>query len=343
MNARWCALLLGVLLCGGGRAEFNLTVKTENVRLGKALLGSVSADDLKGRVVVLEFWGINCAPCLASLPKMAALNRELSPFGLLLVGAHAQNGTEEQVKATARARGVNFPVVQSASVQGGNDFNGIPHCMVFDHKGKCVYRGSPATAELAARRQVGATLADAAGKSAAKPVANLVTSLESGASPALVLRRAVPLLRSADATTNADAKRLVAALTAQGQKQLDEAEKLLSAEPVRAYDLALLALATYKGTPVGTRAGEVAGKLKREKPVQAELQARPHLEAIRKLDAALAPRVGPTVDPKGPEFQKAFARQVKQMRSRLAQMKKVAPDAPATAEATAIAEKYGAS
>lgn len=56
---------LGVLLGWGltglaTGADYKLDAKIDGVRLGKSILGpEVSNDDLKGKVVLLEFWGIN--------------------------------------------------------------------------------------------------------------------------------------------------------------------------------------------------------------------------------------------------------------------------------------------
>jgi thiol-disulfide isomerase/thioredoxin len=320
-----------------------MSVKTEGVRLGAALVSSVRNEDLKGRVVLLEFWGINCPPCLASLPKLAALNSELAPFGLMIVGAHAQNGTDEQVKGTALARGVNFPIVKHASVEGGNDFRGIPHCMLFDHTGKCLYRGQPEGAAGTLRLALGAALADTGSKTdLSAPVAALAASLRKGTSPARVLRQAVPLLKSPTKTTASDALVLVSRLTATGQSKLDEANKMAEAEPLLAYDLAVAVAGIYKGTPLSTDAAALAGKLKNDKTVAVELKARPALEAILKLDQVLSKRaVAAKVETTNEAFLKANRTSINQLRQRLTQIKKTAPDARATAVATTIAEKYG--
>src|SRR5262249_1863607 len=136
---------LGVLavllsLCGtAGADDFRLDLTLDDIVLGKHVLGpQVKTEDLKHKVVLVEFWGVNCPPCLASLPKLSAWNAELSKQGLVVLGIHAQGGPIEKVRATALSRGVNFTVVENASFKKNPDFRAIPHCMLFDHEGKCL-------------------------------------------------------------------------------------------------------------------------------------------------------------------------------------------------------------
>jgi len=59
-RAAGLGVLVGCLLAGPSRgADFNLEIKTGDIKLGESLLGpKLGDDDLKGRVVLLEFWGI---------------------------------------------------------------------------------------------------------------------------------------------------------------------------------------------------------------------------------------------------------------------------------------------
>lgn len=60
---RSAGLALAALAIVGVRAEgadFNMNVIVENISLGKHVMGpELAAEDLKHRVVLLEFWGIN--------------------------------------------------------------------------------------------------------------------------------------------------------------------------------------------------------------------------------------------------------------------------------------------
>ncbi len=320
----------------------NKDVKTSDVRLGKTLLGKLDDSGFEGRVVLLEFWGINCPPCMPSLSKAAALYSELSPFGLLVVGAHAQKGTPAEIVSVARSRGVNFPVVYSAGVTNAMEVKGIPHCLLFDHTGQCLYQGHPGSVEPKLRAAVAAALIDAVGSP--KPTGSagaLLAALKRGTPPAQVLRRAVPLAKSADKDTAAAAERLIDALTARARKQLEEAEKLKGSDLVQAHEAANQVASAFKGTPVGAKAGGLAAELKKSPKMAAELKARPQLEAIRKIDAMLMERFSDKVDPKSPAFQKVNAAPLRRLRQQLEAMKKTAADTHALAQASEIAAKYG--
>lgn len=56
---------------------------------------------LKGKVVLLDFWGKWCPPCVAALPKLVKLHETFGPKGLVIVGVHStmQNeGLEQWLK-----------------------------------------------------------------------------------------------------------------------------------------------------------------------------------------------------------------------------------------------------
>jgi hypothetical protein len=54
-------VLVGCVLAGPAHgANFNMGVKVEGIRLGPPVTGpKVTGEDLKGKVVLLEFWGVN--------------------------------------------------------------------------------------------------------------------------------------------------------------------------------------------------------------------------------------------------------------------------------------------
>jgi hypothetical protein len=275
------------------------------------------------------------------MPHLVRWNEELRDFGLVIISAHVQKATSEEIKAKAESLGVNFPVVGSAQVVGGNDFNAIPHCMLFDHTGKCLFRGSPAAVEQRLRSAVGAALIAGTGKSTfSKTAAPLVESLKKGQAPTVVLQKAAGLQKSATGAAADEIRLLVTQLQAGGLERIEQSESLKKENPIEAYDQLKRVITTFKGSSVAAKGDKILQTLKNDKAVQAELKARPSLKTIQKLDRELSARAGGKIDPKGPEFQRTFAVALQQMRQTLQRMKKSWPDAKATQTALALADKY---
>ncbi|NQZ66682.1 MAG: TlpA family protein disulfide reductase [Lentisphaeria bacterium] len=132
---------------------FSLAGAERNVSewsFSKVLSGpKISQSDLKNKVVVYEFWGVNCPPCLASIPKLSALDKEYRDKGLIIIGCHAQGGSDANVVKVAKSRGATFTITKSG--HSPIQFRGIPRMFVFDATGKLVYDGGPSKGYAAIR------------------------------------------------------------------------------------------------------------------------------------------------------------------------------------------------
>jgi thiol-disulfide isomerase/thioredoxin len=96
---------------------------------------------LTGKVVVVEEWGVNCGPCIASLPNLAKMAKSGAKKGLVVVGLERQNSTKEAILKVLKSAKVEYPVMSGGSAPGAT--GGIPHVCVFDASGKIVFNGSP--------------------------------------------------------------------------------------------------------------------------------------------------------------------------------------------------------
>ncbi len=93
--------------------------------------------DLRGRVVLLDFWATWCTPCRAEIPELNAIQRELGPKGLTIVGP-SWDDTAEGVRDFQKDIKQEYTVlIGGETVQ--EKFGGIPSLpttFIIDREGR---------------------------------------------------------------------------------------------------------------------------------------------------------------------------------------------------------------
>lgn len=323
--------------------ENNLGVQLKDFIYDNHLSGPKYAyEDLKDKVVLVEFWGIRCGPCLKAMPHLNKLYDELRDFGLVLMAPHAQEGSPHQIKSKVTAYSMAFSVYGAGTLKEENSFKFIPHTVLFDHTGQCLYRGKPTEVEARLRMAVGKALVARTGlKQFSKSIQPYAEALAAGQSPYLVLAKLLPLQKSTDKATADQAKLFVSKMTEDAYHVVERANENWQAAPMEIYDQLNRVTVYFKGTPIAAKASQALAKLKAEKEVQLELKARPSLAQIKQLDALLSSQIKGDVLPTAQEFRAAYGQQMLQMKNILNQMKKSWPTAKATEQATEIVMYYG--
>jgi thiol-disulfide isomerase/thioredoxin len=103
----------------------------------------ITSKDLAGRVVLFEYWGINCPPCRASMPHLQDLYAKFGRTGKFVVlGSHSQPLNDGVAKFLAGQK-VTFPVYQGVSLAAAPCPGGIPFAALVDYDGRVVATGFP--------------------------------------------------------------------------------------------------------------------------------------------------------------------------------------------------------
>lgn len=114
--------------------------------------GWLALSDLRGQVVLLDFWATWCPPCVASIPHLQHLHETYSGDGLAVVGVNQEPNAREPVRQFLRRRGLSFPNVADAG-RGVARRYGVytyPTTVLVDRHGRIArrYRGTVSAARL---------------------------------------------------------------------------------------------------------------------------------------------------------------------------------------------------
>jgi thiol-disulfide isomerase/thioredoxin len=93
--------------------------------LKSVLGGEVNSTDLKGKVVVVEFWATWASPSKAVIPEYNRLRRKLKDQGVEFLGITYQSGSAEEIAQFVAQLQIEYPVVVGTDVVN-QGFGGAP-------------------------------------------------------------------------------------------------------------------------------------------------------------------------------------------------------------------------
>lgn len=100
----------------------------------------VSLDQLKGQVVMLNFWASWCGPCRQEMPLLDQMHKRYSSLGFTLLGVNVEANTQDAEKWLTQTP-VTFPVLfdKENKVSKLYDVSAMPSTVFIDRKGNVRY------------------------------------------------------------------------------------------------------------------------------------------------------------------------------------------------------------
>jgi len=101
---------------------------------------SLSLDELRGKVVILDIWGLLCAPCIAALPDVQKVYDKFKEQGVVVIAVHGWGGDFKKISQFIEKNNYSFPVGLDAGKTVRNyAVFGIPSYFLIDKKGCLVW------------------------------------------------------------------------------------------------------------------------------------------------------------------------------------------------------------
>ncbi|MNK07856.1 Thiol-disulfide oxidoreductase ResA [compost metagenome] len=104
----------------------------------------LSREDLKGKVVVIDFWASWCGPCKVAIPHYNTLHKKYQDKGVIFVGINEDDDIKAR-DAFLNKADVEFPMYQDSNQKFAKSFNvvALPSLFVLnkEHKVVALFRG----------------------------------------------------------------------------------------------------------------------------------------------------------------------------------------------------------
>ena len=90
--------------------------------------GTINSADLKGKVVVVDFWATWCQPCIQEIPNYNKMVEENAGKDVEMFGVTFQSGDIDEVTPKVAEFGIKYPVVMGTDQvdEGFGGFIGLP-------------------------------------------------------------------------------------------------------------------------------------------------------------------------------------------------------------------------
>lgn len=119
-----------------------------------------SLANLRGKMVVLDFWGVWCGPCVSAIPAMQELADRYEARDVVFLGIHTADGNVEEINKLKKLKEWTSPsaVDRGTTILDGVTCNsygvsGYPTIVILDPEGKIAYRSDVMPEDVKSREE----------------------------------------------------------------------------------------------------------------------------------------------------------------------------------------------
>lgn len=136
MKRIFASLALAVLLLGTSATAGDASAPAPDFALKNRAGAVVRLSELRGQVVMINFWATWCGPCRKEMPLLEQLHQRYEPLGFTLLGVNVEENAKDAEAFLAEVP-VSFPVLfdPANEVSRLYDVSAMPSTVIVDRQG----------------------------------------------------------------------------------------------------------------------------------------------------------------------------------------------------------------
>lgn len=129
-------LLLSLLLASSAAAPSE-AISVQEATFQELTGAKVRLADFKGKVVLLNFWGTWCVPCLREIPELVRVSEQLQKRRFAVLGIAVDSGRPDDIRAFMADHGMTYTVLigELGFVKKAFHVVGFPTSVLIDRQG----------------------------------------------------------------------------------------------------------------------------------------------------------------------------------------------------------------
>jgi thiol-disulfide isomerase/thioredoxin len=137
-------LILALLCCIGFTTSANAATTTKSPATDFTLKSNsgknIKLSELRGQVVMINFWASWCGPCRQEMPLLEQLYKKYQPMGFTLLGVNVEENSNDAIK-WLKGMEVSFPVLfdNESKVSDLYNVSAMPTTLIIDRDGNMRY------------------------------------------------------------------------------------------------------------------------------------------------------------------------------------------------------------
>ena len=139
-TVRWFSILFASLLLFGTANSANIQGKAPNFTLKSNTGKNIKLSELRGQVVLLNFWASWCGPCRQEMPLLEKLQQRYSALGFTVIGVNVEEDSSK-AKSLLKDIPVSFPILFDTQNTVSKQYNvsAMPSTVMIDRNGNMRY------------------------------------------------------------------------------------------------------------------------------------------------------------------------------------------------------------